>query len=90
MSDKTYNGWTNYETWRVNLEIFDGFNPNPRLVNDLIDLANALQDYAIEIVLDPIPDGLAKDYANAFLNEVNWYQIAEHLIEEHKQEESCE
>ena len=21
-----YNGWTNYETWRVNLEIFDGFD----------------------------------------------------------------
>ena len=24
MTDKTYNGWTNYATWRVNLEWFDG------------------------------------------------------------------
>ena len=24
MTDNTYNGWSNYETWRVNLEIFDG------------------------------------------------------------------
>ena len=24
MTDKTYNGWTNYATWRVNLEVFDG------------------------------------------------------------------
>ena len=24
MTDNTYNGWTNYATWRVNLEIFDG------------------------------------------------------------------
>ena len=24
MSDTKYNGWTNYATWRVNLEIFDG------------------------------------------------------------------
>ena len=24
MKDTTYNGWTNYATWRVNLEMFDG------------------------------------------------------------------
>jgi hypothetical protein len=23
-----YNGWTNYATWRVNLEIFDGIDPS--------------------------------------------------------------
>ena len=23
-NDNTYNGWTNYETWRVNLELFNG------------------------------------------------------------------
>ena len=22
----TYNGWTNFETWRINLEMFDGFD----------------------------------------------------------------
>ena len=26
-TNTTYNGWTNYATWRVNLEIFDGFDP---------------------------------------------------------------
>ena len=25
-SDKRYNGWTNYATWRVNLEMFDGID----------------------------------------------------------------
>jgi len=24
--ENTYNGWTNYETWRVNLELFDGWD----------------------------------------------------------------
>lgn len=24
MTDTKYNGWTNYATWRVNLEMFDG------------------------------------------------------------------
>ena len=27
MKNDTYNGWTNYATWRVNLEIFDGLDP---------------------------------------------------------------
>ena len=26
MDNKTYNGWFNYATWRINLEIFDGFD----------------------------------------------------------------
>ena len=26
MNDTKYNGWTNYATWRVNLEIFDGMD----------------------------------------------------------------
>ena len=25
MTDNTYNGWTNYETWRVKLEMIDNF-----------------------------------------------------------------
>jgi len=25
MTTTTYNGWTNYATWRVNLELFDNF-----------------------------------------------------------------
>jgi len=24
----TYNGWANYETWRANLEIFNGYDPS--------------------------------------------------------------
>ena len=28
MKDNKYNGWTNYETWRVNLECFDGWEEN--------------------------------------------------------------
>jgi hypothetical protein len=52
MNDKTHNGWRNYATWRVNLEIFDGLDPREmgwsRL--DQYDLAAALKDYTIEVV----------------------------------------
>jgi hypothetical protein len=26
MTDQKYNGWTNYATWRINLELFDGMD----------------------------------------------------------------
>ncbi len=82
----TYNGWTNYATWRVNLEIFDGFDPSEYYSafdrENTYDLAHSLKDYATEII-DQASDthNLARDYALAFLEEVNWREIAEHMIE---------
>lgn len=79
-----YNGWTNYETWRVNLEIFDGFEPG--LYYSAFDPANAyelgqsLKEYATELI-DQSGDGLARDYALAFLDAVNWREIANHMID---------
>ena len=62
-SDK-YNGWTNYATWRVNLEIIDGmdaesFGVDPNDKPDISDVADAIQSFV-----------LAKDYANAFISDV--------------------
>jgi hypothetical protein len=93
MSDKTYNGWTNYETWRVNLEIFDGFDLEEYFqlnINecDLDAISDNLKDYAEEVIFEcaSVPDGLARDYAQAFLEAVNWREIAEHMIEDAKEE----
>jgi hypothetical protein len=79
MTATTYNGWTNYETWRVNLEIFDGYDPDGRLVCPL-----ELQDYAEEIIEGQAEaHSLALDYAMAFLSAVNWCEIARHINETH-------
>jgi hypothetical protein len=86
MTDKTYNGWTNYETWRVNLEIFDGLEKEEMfdLTLDAWDLGQVLQDYAEELVTmsisDPNAPSLALDYALAFISDVNWYEIAVGMI----------
>ena len=81
----TYNGWTNYATWRINLEILDGFEADSNMpVDDVSDMANYLQDYCGTLVEESTPDGLAKDYAFAFLGDVNWHEIAEHIIEDYK------
>ena len=46
MSDKKHNGWTNYATWRVNLEIIDGYD---WYENEHVDA-----DYVKELVEDAV------------------------------------
>ena len=81
-TDTTYNGWTNYATWRVNLEIFDGLTSDYYGTNDTTRLAQELRDHAEEIIEATTTEpGLARDYAMAFLGDVNWREIARALIE---------
>ena len=85
----TYQGWTNYATWRVQLEMLDGqtledFGMVPEEGETCVgvrQLAGVLQDSCAEhIELDAA--GLALGYALAFLDKVNWYELAEHMIED--------
>ena len=82
MSDTTYNGWTNYATWRVNLEIFDGGNWDRYTADDLRQF--------VEDHIESVSEGLARDYAMAFLQDVNWEEIASHLVDEYAEEEGEE
>jgi hypothetical protein len=87
----TYNGWTNYATWRVNLEIFDGVSTSDLGFDGmpLSGLTGALKEYVEEIVC-PFKKGensLAETYALAFVSEVNWSEIAKHLKEDEEQDE---
>ena len=75
MKKETYNGWTNYATWRVNLEIFDGMHSD---IDGEKVTAESCKDYAEEVV-SASGEGLALDYARAFLANVNWQEIAEAL-----------
>ncbi len=84
MSKANYNGWTNYATWRVNLEIFDGQDPEGfNLTQDAYYLGRDLKAYAEELIIETSSEGLARDYALAFLSDVNWTEIAEHVIEDY-------
>lgn len=85
--EKTYNGWTNYATWRVNLEIFDGLDPRDisgRFHRDEAhNLGHDLREYAENLIYESGggEGNIAVDYALAFLSDVNWYEIAEHMID---------
>ena len=90
MSNTTYNGWTNYATWRVNLEIFDGLTPRDitgRSLPTTSELKEAAKEYAEEMICSPANNGLCQDYAMAFLSDVNWWEIADHLIADYAEEE---
>jgi len=90
MTDKTYNGWTNYATWRVNLEIFDDADKAELfdLTLDAWDLGHVLQDYVEGHIYEAGggEGNIAVDYALAFLSDVNWYEIAKHMIDDAKAE----
>ena len=92
MTNTTYNGWTNYETWRVNLEIFDGFDPSEYYSSfdpsDAWNLGESLKMYAEEVIFEcaEVQNGLARDYAQAFLDNVNWREIANHMINDYLRE----
>jgi hypothetical protein len=94
MTDKTYNGWTNYATWRINLEIFDGFELDlDAYVGETefgpSDLASELQQIAEDTIFEGQrhdergQTNLMADYARAFLDDVNWREIAQHMINDY-------
>jgi hypothetical protein len=75
----SYNGWTNYATWRVNLEMFDGMRREDICESDeLVAIAHACKELA-EGAIEETSDGLARDYALAFMSDVNWREIAAHF-----------
>jgi len=87
MSDnKKYNGWTNYATWRVQLEIIDGYD---WYEHEHVD-ANYIKELVEDAVFGDGPeinkDLLKNSYANAFLSDVNYYQIAQNIIDEAENE----
>lgn len=87
MSDKTYNGWTNYATWRVNLEVFNaGDGQAFNLSQEAYDLGHDLKAYAEDLIDISSEPGIARDYALAFLSDVNWYEIAKHMIADYADE----
>ena len=86
MQEKKYNGWTNYATWRINIEIWDGYDWENKTFENISDLTKRLEEQTDEVLTDygENETGLALDYARAFVSDVNWHEIAQHFIDENK------
>ena len=79
MSEK-HNGWSNYATWRINLEIIDGIEIETKMC------AATIQEIVEDVVFSQYELGngshLVEDYARSFISQVNFYKIAESINEE--------
>ena len=78
--NKEHNGWTNYATWRVNVEIIDGIEI------DTIICAEYIKEIVEDVVFSQYEllngSHLIEDYARAFVSQVNFYEIAQRINEE--------
>jgi len=101
MNRNEYNGWTNYETWCVNLwmsndqgadeysreqaqEAYNNAKAERSFTREeraTLDLADQLKDFHEEFMPD-LGASVFSDLLGAAMSEVNWYEIAAHLIED--------
>lgn len=91
MTDTKYNGWTNYATWRVSLEWFDGLScydlTGEESFEDPAEFSNILQSYVESVMADNAEESsTVYSYALAFIADVNWHEIAQHLLEQWNEE----
>jgi hypothetical protein len=78
MSESTYNGWTNYATWRVKHDLASSLVDDETTFDDVWSLSEYLKETTTELVCgeDYYAENLVTQYAMAFLDDVNWDEIA--------------
>ena len=96
--DKKYNGWTNFETWKVNLEFFDGLSIKDLFHGHSIldlgkdkeertyNLSQSLKNLIEEHIEDESKESFTQSLALAFISNVNYYEIASHMVENEMEE----
>ena len=77
MENNKYNGWTNYATWRINLEILGDIEFDEEVTPE--SLKEIVEDVAFA---NETAKGLIEDYARAFIDSVNFYEIADTINKE--------
>ena len=89
MQENTYNGWTNYATWRVALEMFDGrddwhetHDTKPTRYEFAEELKNEVEVYVDDVLGSDGRSGEAiiAGWVGSFLDDVNWDEIAENIL----------
>lgn len=79
-----YNGWSNYETWRVKTEFCDDLVESihgEMQFGDEDTLAEYLESHT-NTAIDVDASGLAADWARAFISDVNWREIAAAYVDD--------
>lgn len=87
MSNKTYNGWTNQQTWNIQMTYEGTFRAicedQKDQFDDVEDIAAAFESIVSEFEFESLREGSLAYYAvGDYLCKVNWLEIAEHIGEE--------
>ena len=84
LAGEKYQGWTNYWTWKYNLEILNEEYWREMIAegqfSHLYELTEAIKDDANELAGQVSPDW-AQDWVDAAFSEVNWREIAINVAE---------
>lgn len=87
----SYNGWTNHETWLVNLWLGDNSHETVAEIcgddPDIATLADWLKEY-VEEMAEPVTKSasLVSDLMGSAMGAVNWNEIARCWIEDYSAE----
>jgi hypothetical protein len=77
---KSFNGWSNFQTWKIHLEIFNGRQLTPdQIEGGVYKLSESLREH-VEKLLHHQADGLALDLAIRYIKDVDFDEIAAALI----------
>ena len=105
IEDDTYNGWKNKETWLVNIWLSNDYDLYKHYVSTLTEIVEKqsnvlnnngnvmeeLKEIVWEIYRDEHREnGLINDLIQTSLSNVDWSRLAEHYIDDIKEEQGKE
>lgn len=84
MIKQDYNGWTNKETWLVNVWWMGQMPEYFTTIEQYHVEPNELEEAVMGVVeeceaLSQLPAGLLSDFINTCWGEVDWHSLADHL-----------
>ena len=85
----TYNGWSNWETWKTNLELVDGLTAEDvgielYEVGEAYEAGQLLREFIQDQIFETLESGsFASSVLWGFFADVNWTEIARPMLEEH-------
>ena len=94
MSNQTYSGWSNKQTWNINLMYGETFATmaEEQKYDDVEHMADSFEALINEIEVDVLNEGstgataFAKQCVGEYLDAVDWMEIASHFYEEESEE----
>jgi hypothetical protein len=95
MKSTSPHGWSNFATWRVYARVFDNFNLDDWHMGQAkpaVSLPDYLHAVALEHIETHIESALVRDLAQEMFADVNWQELADHIVyaAQHEQQQELD